>query len=131
MNTTVQATVEREGRWWIITMPEIDVVTQSRHLKDVPEIAAEAAALALDTTEESLTINSKVVIPNNIKDLWEESRSKEIAARRTAQDAGKLARRAVHELREQGLTQRDAAVVLGISYQRVAQLEKAAELSLH
>lgn len=126
MKTTIQATVEREGRWWIITMPEIDIVTQARHLKDVEEIAAEAAALALDTTEESLTINANIAVPSRIKHLWSESRSKEIAARETAQEAGKLARQAVHELREQGLTQRDAATVLGISYQRVAQLEKIA-----
>ncbi|AXE39849.1 helix-turn-helix domain-containing protein [Acidipropionibacterium virtanenii] len=50
------------------------------------------------------------------------ARAREEEGRAALEDAATLRRRAVHALREEGLSQADAAAVLGISRQRVQQL---------
>ena len=42
------ATAIREGEWWMITIPELDGVTQARESADVPAMAREYIAAALD-----------------------------------------------------------------------------------
>jgi hypothetical protein len=39
MAKTFTATARREGTWWIITVPELDAVTQARHVRDINEMA--------------------------------------------------------------------------------------------
>lgn len=41
----IAAVCHREGDWWVISVPELDEVTQVRHLDDVPATVADLAAL--------------------------------------------------------------------------------------
>ncbi|WP_194165125.1 helix-turn-helix domain-containing protein [Pseudactinotalea sp. HY160] len=116
----------REGRWWTVDIPELGVVTQARRLDQVRAMAREAAALALDVDESSIRVDLDIEVDDAIRLSWEAARDKEARARADAADAARLARNAVTGLRSQGLTQREAAEVLGVSYQRIAQLEKRA-----
>lgn len=46
---TYTAVCERVGRWWEITVPELDEVTQARSLDEVPATVADLVALMTDT----------------------------------------------------------------------------------
>ena len=46
---TYTAICERVGRWWEITVPELDEVTQARTLDEVPATVADLVALMTDT----------------------------------------------------------------------------------
>lgn len=47
MKTAYTAVCEREGDWWVVTVPELDSgrVTQARSLDDVPGTVADLVAL--------------------------------------------------------------------------------------
>jgi hypothetical protein len=46
---TYTAVCERVGKWWEITVPELDEVTQARSLHEVPATVADLVALMTDT----------------------------------------------------------------------------------
>ncbi|MBB3035963.1 hypothetical protein [Hoyosella altamirensis] len=41
--------VTREGRWWMVRVPELDELTQARRLSEVEQMARELIALANDS----------------------------------------------------------------------------------
>jgi hypothetical protein len=43
-----RATVEREPGWWIISIPELDLVTQARRVRDIRHMATDLVAAWLD-----------------------------------------------------------------------------------
>jgi hypothetical protein len=51
------AKCERAGRWWEITVPELDEVTQARTLDEVPATVADLVALTTDTDPTKVTVN--------------------------------------------------------------------------
>lgn len=42
------AVVTRDGRWWMIEVPEVDGLTQARRLDEVEKMAREYIAVTLD-----------------------------------------------------------------------------------
>ncbi|NQX15712.1 hypothetical protein [Rathayibacter sp. VKM Ac-2857] len=50
------ATAERDGRWWLITIPELDTVGQARTVDQVDAVAREVAALFLNVPEEDVSV---------------------------------------------------------------------------
>ena len=43
-----RVTVEREPGWWIISVPELDLVTQARRIRDIQHMATDLVAAWLD-----------------------------------------------------------------------------------
>lgn len=85
----------------------------------------EALALWLDTGESSLEIRDEVRLPKGGDEALAEleaGREQLARARRRLETA---TARAVQVLRGQGLSMRDAAELLGLSHQRVAQISAA------
>lgn len=116
---TYDATVVREGRWWVITIAGVGV-TQARRLTDV-EVQA-AGLIEAMTGEKGATVKADVRIPAGVRaDVAEARRLTETAAK-ARQDAAVRIRAAVRDLRRAGLSQADIATVLGVSRQRVTQL---------
>lgn len=64
-------------------------------------------------------------VPEEVRTLWSTANEKEIDAREAVKDAARLRRNAVRALTSQGITQTDAAKLLGLSVQRVSQLARA------
>ena len=60
--TTYTAVCEREGDWWVITVPELDsgAVTQARSLDDVPATVTDLVALMTDADPASVEVDIKV-----------------------------------------------------------------------
>jgi hypothetical protein len=119
-----RATVAREPGWWIVTIPELDLVTQARRLRDVQRMAADVVAVWLDVDPASVSVQVEdVAAPPAIAQQMAQAKQLLAQASEEQELANRLARDAVHQLTDDlGLTVREAAEVLGISAQRVAQL---------
>ena len=53
---TYNATATREGRWWIVDVPDIGV-TQGRTTREAERMAADLVAIMLDIPVEQVTVN--------------------------------------------------------------------------
>jgi len=97
-------------------------VTQSRSLSDAEAMVRDYISLDLDVPSESFEVE---IIPEIGGGLDEEVTRvrREIREAEQAQiRAAERSRQVVRQLKEQGLSGKDAATVLGISPQRVSQL---------
>lgn len=114
---TYTARCEREGDWWIVTVPELDgVFTHAKRLDRVEELAADAIALWLDVPASTFKVRREIVGVDAAQALWKEAAD-------VRNHAKQLQRDAVRQLTDElGVSVRDAAVVLDVSFQRVAQL---------
>ena len=53
---TYTAVCERVGRWWEVTVPELDEVTQARRLDDVPATVADLVALVTGADPDNVEV---------------------------------------------------------------------------
>jgi predicted RNase H-like HicB family nuclease len=119
----------RSGRWWSIEVPELrGVFSQARRLNQVEFMAREAIALMLNVPEDSfdITVEPDLDSLGGVREAIEAAlRERERAS--AAQDAASTAmRHAVSEVRASGYTSRDAGLLLGVSNQRISQIERQA-----
>lgn len=56
MTINITATVQKDGAWWLITVPKYDIVGQAAHLKDAEPVAKEITALWLDEDEDEIKV---------------------------------------------------------------------------
>ena len=125
MSTTdYRVTVEREPGFWIVRVPEIpEVVTQARRLADVKLNAREAIAVWLAKSIDDIDVSVTVLVPAAVQTALDEARRLQGEASERLERAGAVTSEAARRLtRELGLTLREAASLLGVSFQRVAQL---------
>lgn len=119
-----RANVERDGRFWLIHVPEIDRVTQARHLREVDLMARELIAIMTDVDPESVEVDVTITVPADAQghlDHAEELRKESARANAAAAEESRAAARA---LADAGLPLRDVGAVMGVSHQRAAQLIK-------
>lgn len=118
--TTYRVEAAQDEGWWLLTVPELDgIVTQARRLAEAEETARDLIATWLDVDLATVAV-----------ELWVPGVSEQVAAAAAARDAMRAAEdearsRAVAAARAAqaaGLSTRDAAVILHMSHQRVAQL---------
>lgn len=118
------AKVTRDGRWWMIKVPEIDGLTQARRYSEVEHMARDLIAVTLDIKYSEVQVDLEFDIPG-IGDLL--ARVKRIEdekaeAARLEADAQEESRKVARVLVEAEIPLRDAGEILGVSYQRVHQL---------
>jgi len=119
----------RSGRWWAIDVPELrGVFSQARRLDQVEFMAREVIALMLNVSEDSfdITVEPDLDSLGGVREAIEAAlRERERAS--AAQDAASSTmRHAVSEVRASGYTSRDAGLLLGVSNQRISQIERQA-----
>jgi len=119
-----EATVERDGKWWMISIPEIDGLTQAHNLAEADKMARSLIAITLDadpsTFDVHLTVPTvgDVDLPNQLEAI---SVLREKAAQNEKQatdDAKTLAK----TLAAHGITVRDIGALMGVTFQRAHQL---------
>lgn len=124
MNVTAKAT--RSGGWWAVEVPEVPgVFTQARRLEQVPGAVADAVAVMLEIAAESVEVTVAPTLDAPTEAAVRQAREAATSARRAQELSSVSMRAAVAALREE-LTTRDAAAVLGVTQQRVSQLERSA-----
>ncbi|MDO4055072.1 antitoxin HicB [Clavibacter michiganensis] len=121
---TYEVTVEREGRWWLFRIPELDLVGQARKLAEVDYEARGIIEAMTDADFDLIATNVTVTPPDELWAAWKAAELEEAAARQAQADAAAHRREVVRKLRSTGVTAEEAGIVLGITKQRVFQLEK-------
>ncbi|MEV8372239.1 hypothetical protein AB0P21_05850 [Kribbella sp. NPDC056861] len=124
---TYEAAVTREGRWWMIEIPELDGLTQARRLDEVEKMAHEYVAVTLDVPMSQVAVAvSGIEVAG--QDLLEAKMLVD-DLRRQAQQlevlVAELARGFATAMTSAGVPVRDVGTVLGVSHQRVSQLVQA------
>jgi hypothetical protein len=123
---TYTARVTRDGRWWIIDIPELDVTTQARRFRDVPRMAAESIALTTDASMHDIQVTIDVAdvagidLADSVAAITSARRQRDELEARLSEEVRSLAQR----LAAAGITVRDIGDLLGISFQRAHQLIK-------
>ncbi|WP_163541284.1 type II toxin-antitoxin system HicB family antitoxin [Occultella kanbiaonis] len=122
----VTAVATRTGEWWAVQVPEVPgVFTQAKRLEQVPDTVADAVATMLAVPADSVDVEVRPVLEQGLEHLVRGAREA-VAEATTAQErASTQMRLAVTTLRVR-LTTRDVAAVLGVTHQRVSQLDKSA-----
>lgn len=122
MAKDVTARVTRSEGWWAISVEEIPgLFTQARRLDQVANMVRDAASLL------GVEVDAVEVLP--VLDSDSQRMLEELeAARREAEEkrriSSNLTRQIIRRFREEGLTLRDIASLVGLSQQRVAVLSK-------
>lgn len=120
--TTYQAKASRDGKYWLVHVPEIDKYTQARNLAEVEPMARDLIALWLEVDPTSFDVAPKLELPEEVeRHLALAAEAREQAACANAAAAREY-RQAALALRERGLTVRDVGAALGVSFQRAQQL---------
>jgi hypothetical protein len=126
LKPTYRVTAVRAGRWWQISVRELGSVhSQSRRLDMVESMAREAIALALRAPDDSfdVSIHTDLTSLADLQAPIEDALRARDAAQKAQDQASAAVRRAVREIRRAGYTARDAGMLLGLSNQRISQIE--------
>jgi transcriptional regulator with XRE-family HTH domain len=118
----IKAKVERQADGWRVEVPELgNLVTTSKRLDKATEQIKDLAEKATGESKCDIVIKVEAIMPGIICDL-ESAQEKSREATRLQEEASNEIRDVVSRMRDEGLTMRDIAVLLGVSPQRVAQL---------
>lgn len=120
----VTAHASRVGRWWAVEVPEVEgLFTQARRLDQVPAMVADAAALLLGCDPDDVDVAVVATLLPGRQDRVEHVRALQRRATQLQAEAAEASRSLIGELRDEGLTVRDVAQLVGVSPQRVSQLD--------
>lgn len=121
---TVQ--VFRDGGYWILDVPELNATGQARSLATAKGTARELVALWLNIPIDQVDVELDYhrVNPEAVS-MAAGARCEQAEAEEKIRAAAKLLRQAARQLvHNSGLSLRDAAAVLGVTFGRVQQLLK-------
>ncbi|HEY2086234.1 MAG TPA: hypothetical protein VGH54_09445 [Mycobacterium sp.] len=119
--STYHANVERDGKFWLIHVPEVDRVTQARHVREIERMARDLVATMEDVEPGSFDLEVSIDLPKYAQDHLKASRAyrhEALEANRRSAEEARIAARSLAE----DLPLRDVAELLGVSHQRVHQL---------
>lgn len=115
--------VTREGRWWSIYAPAIDLHTQGATLSEVEEMGRDLLAGMLDVEPDSFDVDVQVHAPADVATILEEAGRADAAAQEARSKAARDRRSAVTILHTTyGISAKDAASMLGVTRGRVYHL---------
>lgn len=119
--------VVRDGRWWMIHVPEIDGLTQARRIDEIEDMARSLIAISTDTPLSEIGVHVVSVTVSGIGDIADTAQRIE-RLRRQAEElevqAADAAKQYARDLTREGVPVRDTASLLGVSPQRISQLAK-------
>jgi hypothetical protein len=125
---TYTATADRSGDWWAITVEGVPFAhTQTRRLDQVDAMVRDLL-IDLEIEDEADRNAFTVVIEPadaEVHDLVAKVHDARQAAQEAAIAAAAATSYVIVEMREEGYSVRDVGVLLGMSYQRVAQITAA------
>lgn len=123
-----KVTISREGKWWMVAIPEIDGLTQARTIKEAHEMAKEYIAATLDIPMDSFGIHvqaERIGTVEHVTQILEDIKIERAQAEKMEREANDRARQLAKELAAQDVTLRDIGELFEVSHQRAHQLVKA------
>jgi hypothetical protein len=123
-SATYRVVVAREGKWWMVHVPDLDALTQARRLGEVESMARSLIALILDVAPDSIAIAVELEAVEDIQITERLDRlHADQAAAVAAEDKARTEIRALaRDLADRGVTVRDIGTMLDVSFQRAQQL---------
>lgn len=123
--TAYEATATREGKWWMISIPSIDGLTQARRLSEATDMAREYIAASQDVPLEAVGVRLAFAPIGGVDDVT--TRLAKITARRELaatleKEVAKQTTRLARDLADADVPYRDIGAILGVSHQRAHQL---------
>ena len=119
-----KARAKRDGKWWAISVAGLPgALTQARRLDQAEARTREVIALVLDVPKDSfdVTVTPDLTEPQRTAmDALDQAKANYAAAAEAM--AAWQRELATQLVKRDGLTVRDAAEVIGVSFQRVSQL---------
>jgi hypothetical protein len=114
----------RSGDWWAIEIPEVrGIFSQARRLDGVEFMARDAIAVNFEVAPDSFDVEIRPDLGDaDLDRLMRVVRDERARAAEAAERAAAGTEVAVRRLSERGYPIRDIGALLGISFQRVAQL---------
>lgn len=123
MTKVFQVKAQRSGDWWALNVDGMPGVhSQVRALTKAESAIKEAIALVHDWDPDEFAVVVNPELPAELLKQVIDSRQKVAEAERLQQEAAAASREAAKALVGWGLSQREAAHVMGVSFQRVSQL---------
>jgi DNA-directed RNA polymerase specialized sigma24 family protein len=120
--TTYRVIATQEERFWLLSVPELDVVTQARTLDRAEATVRDLIAVWLDVPADSFAVEVEPRLGDEWTKLLRETRDARTTADKASARASELLRTSVTTLHDAGLSAREVGSLMGISYQRVQQL---------
>lgn len=119
--------ITRDGRWWMVDIPEIDGLSQARRLAEAETMAREYIALDQNIPYDDINVETASIRMEQpeFRELLDEARSirsRRAHAQKLKQEAIDDAQQFAHWLTTYGIPVRDIAELLDVSPQRVSQL---------
>jgi hypothetical protein len=115
--------VSRDGRFWLIHVPELDRFTQARNLREVDEMVVDLISIVTDQPATAFDTHlGAIELPDSVAGHLDTAKALREQAARSQHDAAEEARKAARELSEDGVPLRDIGRLMGVSYQRAHQL---------
>ena len=120
---TYTSRAHREGNWWIVQNDQFPgAISQVRRLDLAADAQREAIAFVAHVDQGDVTVVIRAELEPALARSLEEATALRAEAEVKEARALSLRRAIAVSLKDDGLTLRDIAVVLGVSYQRVHQL---------
>jgi hypothetical protein len=117
--------IERDGRWWMVHIPELDGLTQARRISESEQMACEWIAVSTGTPFADIAVHIVSIIVPGVGDILAQAHHVEDLRRRAElleAEAADAAKQYARQLAHEGVPVRDAAVLIGVSPQRISQL---------
>lgn len=125
MSTEFDVEVTRDGKWWMVSVPILNVVTQARRYADVETAARELIAVVTDAPLSQVTVHISLHEVAGISDLGDtvaELNSRVAVVEQERQDLQARKAALARTLVGANVPIRDVGTLLGVSYQRAHQL---------
>jgi len=107
--------VSRDGKFWLINVPELDAMTQARYLGEIELMTRDLISIWIEQPTESFDVEGTMTLPSG-------AGARLAAAVRLAREADLEAGRAAQQLRDAQVGIRDIGRILGCSYVRARKL---------
>lgn len=123
--TTYSAIATLNQGWWAVEIPDVGggIWTQGRTVTEAEFMARDAIAMVLDISPDDVAVSLTVKDTEATLRSLAEARA---ARQRAAEREQAALTKAATDLLAMGMSQRDAARLLGLSHQRVSQLVRGA-----
>jgi predicted transcriptional regulator len=120
--TTYTARAHREGTWWAVDIPELDLATQARRIDQIKYMARDLIATWLEIPADSFDVMVDPVLDPDVSHAAGAVRKATKEAAEAVEAAAVATRAFAADLLRKGYTVRDAGHILGVSPQRISQL---------
>jgi DNA-directed RNA polymerase specialized sigma subunit len=115
------AEVERDGKFWMVRVPEISRATQARHVREIEAMARDLIAIIVDVPADSFELAVHINLPKSVEDHLKAAEAYREQAAEANRRASEEARVAAKILAAE-MPLREVGAVLDVSHQRVHQL---------